>query len=60
MKEILVMNDWTKGWINEFYSCPTCNATSRGYSAPEIPLGDRCLGCGTEMEGFRLITKVAV
>ena len=53
------MSNWTQGWMNEFYCCPKCGATSRGYSAPEIPMGDRCL-CGTEMEGFRLIKKETV
>lgn len=50
------MSDWTQGWMNEWFYCPNCEGISKGYSAPEMPVGERCI-CGTEMEGFRLLKK---
>ena len=50
------MKDWHKGWMNMWFTCPSCNAISKGYLAPDLPLGERCL-CGTEMEGFRIIER---
>lgn len=50
------MTDWSQGWMNQWFTCPSCKAISRGYSAPDSELGERCL-CGTEMEGFRLIKR---
>ena len=44
-------------WMNEWFICPKCDATSIGYSAPQMPVEERCL-CGTEMEGFRILKKV--
>jgi hypothetical protein len=55
----MATNDWSKGWMNTFMVCPNNCGTERGYTANDAKLFGRCLICGTEMEGFRLIKASA-
>ena len=51
------MKDWHKGWMNTWMICPNDHGTYKGYTAPDCALDGRCLACGAELEGFRIINR---
>lgn len=52
-----MMSNWGQGWMNTWMTCPDGHGIERGYTAPDAELFGRCLDCGKELEGFRVLTK---
>jgi hypothetical protein len=48
---------WWQQWMNTTMVCINGCGVSRGYIAEEFELAESCSVCGTEMEGFRILTK---
>lgn len=48
---------WNNGWMNTWLTCPKGCGVSKGYTAPEISIDERCMFCGEELEGFRILKK---
>lgn len=51
--------DWGNGWMNTWLTCPDGHGISKGYTHPDISIDERCMDCGKELEGFRLLEAKA-
>lgn len=48
---------WLDGWMNYWMICPKGHGISKGYMSYELTFEEKCMDCGMELEGFRVLKK---